>query len=55
MKRARVLSVLLAVETSLGQGEDDAGRLIHQIHCESANVIYKGSAILWQVEKITIK
>jgi hypothetical protein len=42
-------------QTSLGQGEDDAGRLIHQIHCESANVIYKGSAILWQVEKITIK
>jgi hypothetical protein len=42
-------------QTSLGQGEDDAGRLIHQIHCESPNVIYKGSAILWQVEKITIK
>jgi hypothetical protein len=42
-------------QTSLGQGEDDAGRLIHQIHCESANVIYKGSAILWQVEKITMK
>ena len=40
---------------ALGQGEDDAGRLIHQIHCESANVIYKGSAILWQVEKITVK
>ncbi|MEI6667292.1 MAG: 6-bladed beta-propeller [Acidobacteriota bacterium] len=42
-------------QTSLGQGEDDAGRLIHMIHCESNNVIYKGSAILWQVEKITIK
>jgi hypothetical protein len=47
--------VLGWAQTSLGQGEDDAGRLIHQIHCESPNVIYKGSAILWQVEKITIK
>ena len=42
-------------QTSLGQGEDDAGRLIHMIHCESANVVYLGSAILWQVDKITIK
>ncbi len=47
--------VLGWAQTSLGQGEDDAGRLIHMIHCDSNNVIYKGSAILWQVEKITIK
>jgi hypothetical protein len=42
-------------QTSLGHGEDDAGRLVHEIHCESANVIYRGSAILWTVEKITVK
>jgi hypothetical protein len=47
--------VLGWAQTSLGHGEDDAGRLIHEIHCESPNVIYKGSAILWNVEKITIK
>ena len=47
--------VLGWAQTSLGHGEDDAGRLIHQIHCESSNVVYKGSAILWNVEKITIK
>lgn len=42
-------------QTSLGRGEDDTGRLIHMLHCESANVVYKGSAVLWNVEKITIK
>ena len=42
-------------QTSLGRGEDDTGRLIHMLHCDSANVIYKGSAVLWNVEKITIK
>ncbi|MGD1095848.1 MAG: hypothetical protein ABSB35_28130 [Bryobacteraceae bacterium] len=33
--------VLGWAQTSLGQGEDDTGRLIHMIHWESANVIYK--------------
>ena len=47
--------VLGWAQTSLGYGEDDAGRLVHEIHCESPNVIYRGSAILWNVEKITIK
>ena len=47
--------VLGWAQTSLGHGEDDAGRLIHQIHCESNNVVYKGSAILWQAEKFTFK
>jgi hypothetical protein len=42
-------------QTSLGHGEDDNGRLIHEIHCESPNVIYRGSAVLWTVEKITVK
>ena len=26
-------------QTSLGHGEDDTGRLVHEISCESANVI----------------
>jgi NHL repeat len=42
-------------QTSLGHGEDDAGRLVHEISCASANVIYLGSAILWNVQKVTIK
>jgi hypothetical protein len=46
--------VLGWAQTSLGHGEDDAGRLIHEISCAAPNVVYKGSAILWSVEKITI-
>jgi hypothetical protein len=29
--------------------------LIHELHCESENVIYKGDCSTWTVEKITIK
>ena len=32
-----------------------AGCLIHELHCESENVIYKGDCSTWTVEKITIK
>jgi len=42
-------------QTSLGHGEDDAGRLVHEISCVSANVLYLGSAILWDVQRVTIK
>lgn len=42
-------------QTSLGRGEDDAGRLIHEIGCKEPNVVYLGSAILWNVTKITIQ
>lgn len=42
-------------QTSLGRGEDDAGRLIHEIGCKDPNVVYLGSAILWNVTKITIQ
>lgn len=28
---------------------------IHEIHCESANVIYKGDCAQWRVEKITVQ
>ena len=40
-------------QTSQGHGQ--SGCLIHELHCESENVIYKGDCSTWTVEKITIK
>ena len=40
-------------QTSEGHGQ--SGCLIHELHCESENVIYKGDCSTWTVEKITIK
>lgn len=40
-------------QTSQGHGQ--TGCLIHEIHCESDTVIYKGDCSTWTVEKITIK
>ena len=40
-------------QTSLGQGQ--TGCLIHSLHAEGDNVLYKGSCSLWNVERITIK
>jgi len=40
-------------QTSLGHGQSTC--LIHEIHCESARVIYKGDCSMWEVEKITVK
>jgi hypothetical protein len=40
-------------QTSQGHGQN--GCLIHEIHCESDTVIYKGDCSTWTVEKITIK
>ena len=40
-------------QTSRGHGQ--AGCLIHEIHCDSDTVIYKGDCSTWTVEKITIK
>jgi len=40
-------------QTSLGQGQ--TGCLIHSLHAEGDNVLYKGSCSLWNVEKITFK
>jgi hypothetical protein len=40
-------------QTSLVHGQ--SGCLIHELHCESENVIYKGDCSTWTVEKITIK
>ena len=41
-------------QTSLGRGEDDAGRLVHEIGCKEPDVVYLGSAILWNVTRVTI-
>jgi len=38
-----------------GEGHGQTGCLIHELHCESENVIYKGDCSTWTVEKITIK
>src|SRR5438105_5596 len=40
-------------QTSLGRGQ--TGCLIHSLHADSDNVLYKGSCSQWDVEKITIK
>ena len=40
-------------QTSQGHGQ--SGCLIHELHCESENVVYKGDCSTWTVEKITIK
>lgn len=39
-------------QTSLNHGQ--RGCLIHELHCESATVLYKGDCSTWTVEKITI-
>jgi len=38
-----------------GLGHGQAGCLVHELHCESESVIYKGDCSTWTVEKITIK
>jgi hypothetical protein len=38
-----------------GEGHGQAGCLVHELHCESDSVIYKGDCSTWTVEKITIK
>ncbi len=40
-------------QTSEGHGQ--VGCLVHELHCESENVIYKGDCSTWTFEKITIK
>jgi hypothetical protein len=39
-------------QTSLNHGQN--GCLVHELHCESETVLYKGDCSTWQVEKITI-
>jgi DNA-binding beta-propeller fold protein YncE len=38
-----------------GEGHGQTGCLVHELHCESENVIYKGDCSTWTVEKITIR
>ena len=40
-------------QTSEGHGQ--TGCLVHELHCESDTVIYKGDCSTWTVEKITLK
>jgi DNA-binding beta-propeller fold protein YncE len=40
-------------QSSKGHGQ--AGCLVHELHCESETVLYKGDCSTWTVEKITIK
>jgi hypothetical protein len=40
-------------QTSMGHGQ--TGCLVHELHCESDTVIYKGDCSTWTVEKITIE
>jgi DNA-binding beta-propeller fold protein YncE len=40
-------------QTSLGHGQ--SGCLVHELHCESETVVYKGDCSTWTVEKLTIK
>jgi DNA-binding beta-propeller fold protein YncE len=40
-------------QTGLGMGQ--SGCLIHELHADGDNVLYKGSCSTWEVEKITIK
>jgi hypothetical protein len=39
-------------QTSMNHGQ--SGCLVHELHCESESVIYKGDCSTWTVEKITI-
>jgi hypothetical protein len=39
-------------QTSLNHGQN--GCLVHELHCESETVLYKGDCSTWQVEKMTI-
>src|SRR4030095_4314486 len=52
-KRGLDGNLLGGAQTSKGHGQ--AGCLIHEIHCESDSIIYKGDCSTWTVEKITIK
>jgi hypothetical protein len=41
-------------QTSLGKGSDDTGDLVHMITAPSADTLYLGSAVMWDVQKVTI-
>ena len=43
------------VRSEKTEQEYDDRCLIHSLHAESDNILYKGSCSLWDVGKITIK
>ena len=47
----KVLGMML---TGQDHGEENTGDLIHAIACPSPNVVYLGSASMWDVQKLTI-
>lgn len=40
-------------QTGLGHGQ--SGCLVHELHCESETIVYKGDCSTWTVAKLTIK
>lgn len=47
--------VLGMMVTGQDHGEEDTGDLVHALDCRSPNVVYVGSASMWDVQKITIR
>ncbi len=47
--------VLGMATTGQDHGEENTGDLIHSIDCRTPNVVYIGSASMWDVQKITIQ
>lgn len=41
--------------TGQDHGLEDTGNLIHQLDCRDPNVVFIGSASMWDVQKVTIK
>ena len=41
--------------TGQDHGTEDTGNLIHQLDCRDPNVVFIGSASMWDVQKVTIK
>ena len=47
--------VLGMTVTGQDHGSEDTGDLIHSLDCRSPNVVYIGSASMYDVQKLTIK
>jgi DNA-binding beta-propeller fold protein YncE len=41
--------------TGQDHGSEDTGDLVHSLDCRKPDVVYVGSAVMWDVQKITIK
>ena len=47
--------VLGMTVTGQDHGSEDTGDLVHALDCRSPNVVYIGSASMYDVQKVTIK